>query len=69
MEMDSINESSSPPIITKLSRRFQTFIDKTVPFLLPRWISTLVLYVLYFARVFILQVFYWTIGYSCTLRF
>jgi len=46
--------AASPPSVslgTRISRRFQTYLDRTVPHLIPRWITTLLLYVLYFVRV------------------
>ena len=52
----STGSSSSVSFGTKIARRFQTYLDKTVPFLVPRWVATLLLYVVYFVRVFFLKV-------------
>uniref|UniRef100_H2YYQ9 Protein RER1 n=1 Tax=Ciona savignyi TaxID=51511 RepID=H2YYQ9_CIOSA len=53
--------STEPPVIstrTKLTRLYQTWLDKTVPFVIPRWAATLVSYVLYFIRIYIIQGWY-----------
>ena len=47
---------SSVSFATKVSQRFQVYLDKTVPLVVARWIATLALYVFYFLRVFLLQV-------------
>nr|CAB3265523.1 protein RER1-like [Phallusia mammillata] len=53
-------ESTSPTISfgTKMARIYQMYLDKTVPYTIPRWVATLVFYILYFVRVFILQGWY-----------
>lgn len=53
-------ESPAPsaPITTRIGRIYQTYLDKTVPFLVPRWIAFTLLYIIYFIRVFMLQGWY-----------
>jgi len=43
---------------TRSSRIFQTWLDKTVPYLVARWCFTAIFYILYFVRVFILKGWY-----------
>lgn len=43
---------------TKISRIYQTWLDKTVPFVIARWSFTFVVYLLYFIRVFLLKGWY-----------
>lgn len=45
-------------IKTQISRRFQTLLDKTVPFLLPRWSFSFTMYLIYWVRVWMLQGFH-----------
>lgn len=52
------SEPAAPSVATKIGRIYQTWLDKTVPLLIPRWISFGLLYILYFIRVFILQGWY-----------
>ncbi|XP_068678217.1 protein RER1-like isoform X2 [Montipora capricornis] len=53
---------SQPSVIKKffitLSQRYQRFLDNTVPHLLPRWIATFVMMVLFLSRIFYLQGWY-----------
>jgi len=55
-------EVSKPSFVGRffngISMRFQTLLDRTVPHVLKRWTFTLVLFVLYFIRVYILQGWY-----------
>jgi len=51
-------EQPSSTFATKLSRVFQTWLDKTVPHTVIRWLFTAAFYVLYFVRVFVLKGWY-----------
>ncbi|PFX26286.1 Protein RER1 [Stylophora pistillata] len=64
-EMDDPSEDSRPgqpgvvkKIFLTVSQRYQTFLDTTVPHLALRWISTLVMIVLFLVRVLYLQGWY-----------
>jgi len=62
METIGLEEPASPSIVTRfftsISQRYQTSLDKTVPFTPLRWISTLILAILYGIRVYLLQGWY-----------
>merc|ERR1712228_264454 len=57
-EDGSSSQGVAEKLKTQISRRFQTFLDKTVPFLVPRWAFTFTLYLIYWARVWMLQGFH-----------
>lgn len=57
MEQES-TAAPTTPVTTKIARVYQTCLDRTVPHLVPRWVSFFVLYLLYFVRVYILQGWY-----------
>lgn len=42
----------------QIGRRFQTYLDRTVPFVLPRWLFSATLYLIYWFRVWMLQGFH-----------
>jgi len=61
--MDIDEESSSSPsavskFFTGISQRYQTILDKTVPFSTGRWVFTFVLAAFYLIRVYFLQGWY-----------
>lgn len=65
LNMDDASEDSRPAqpgLIKKffltISTRYQTFLDSTVPHLLPRWISTLVMMIVFLARILYVQGWY-----------
>lgn len=45
-------------LATRTGRMFQAWLDKTVPYLVARWIFTAAFYAVYFVRVFILKGWY-----------
>lgn len=55
---DSPPAAPTVSVATKLSRIYQTWLDKTVPFLVPRWVAFFLLYLVYFVRVYMLQGWY-----------
>jgi hypothetical protein len=42
----------------QIGRRFQSYLDRTVPFVLPRWLFSATLYLIYWFRVWMLQGFH-----------
>jgi len=38
-------------IRAQIGRRFQSYLDRTVPFVLPRWLFSATLYLIYWFRV------------------
>jgi len=42
----------------QIGRRLQTYLDRTVPFVLPRWLFSATLYLIYWVRVWMLQGFH-----------
>ena len=56
--MDPPSSGGSPSFATKTSRIFQTWLDKTVPYIAGRWMFTAAFYILYFVRVFMLKVIF-----------
>jgi len=54
--MESDNEAPSVSLATKFARYYQMYLDRTVPYTVVRWIGTLIFYIIYFIRVFMLQV-------------
>lgn len=56
------NNALAPPFIQRLQkslrRQFQTYLDKSVPHLIPRWVGLAVLFILYGIRTYYLQGFY-----------
>ncbi|CAK8689481.1 protein RER1-like [Clavelina lepadiformis] len=58
MDTPAASTPPSVPLSTKVSRVYQAWLDKTVPFLIPRWVSTFLLYIIYFVRVFLLKGWY-----------
>lgn len=45
-------------VFVKLGRRYQTFLDSTVPFKGPRWATTLVFYAIFWLRILSIQGWY-----------
>jgi len=45
-------------IRAQIGRRFQSYLDRTVPFVLPRWLFSATLYLIYWFRVWMLQGFH-----------
>jgi len=45
-------------IRAQIGRRLQTYLDRTVPFVLPRWMFSATLYLIYWVRVWMLQGFH-----------
>jgi len=45
-------------IRAQLGRRLQTYLDRTVPFVIPRWLFSATLYLIYWVRVWLLQGFH-----------
>jgi len=62
METIGIEEPSPPSIVTRffssISQRYQSALDKTVPFTPIRWLATLTLSICYAVRVYVLQGWY-----------
>jgi len=56
--MDPPSSGGSTSFATKSSRIFQTWLDKTVPYIAGRWMFTAAFYILYFVRVFLLKGWY-----------
>jgi len=47
--------SGAQMAIIKISRRYQTFLDKTVQFAVPRWSATVVFYIIFWLRILAIQ--------------
>ncbi|KAJ6378523.1 hypothetical protein OIU78_028709 [Salix suchowensis] len=64
LSVDDLSSLSSTPATTisrwsfAVSRRFQHFLDKTVPYILYRWIACLIIVLIYVIRVYFVQGFY-----------
>ncbi|KAF9678536.1 hypothetical protein SADUNF_Sadunf07G0045000 [Salix dunnii] len=64
LSVDDLSSLSSTPATTisrwsfTVSRRYQHFLDKTVPFTLYRWIACLIVVLIYVIRVYFVQGFY-----------
>ena len=60
METIGLEEPASPSFITRfftsIGQRYQTALDKTVPYTPVRWIATLLIAITYAVRVYLLQV-------------
>ncbi|KAG6767012.1 hypothetical protein POTOM_028191 [Populus tomentosa] len=64
LSVDDLSSLSSTPATTisrwsfVVSQRFQHFLDKTVPYILYRWIACLIVVLIYVIRVYLVQGFY-----------
>ncbi|KAJ6916340.1 hypothetical protein NC652_018900 [Populus alba x Populus x berolinensis] len=64
LSVDDLSSLSSTPATTIsrwsffVSQRFQHFLDKTVPYILYRWIACLIVVLIYVIRVYLVQGFY-----------
>lgn len=56
--MDDVSSPPTPSLATRTSRIYQAWLDKTVPFMIARWIFTLLFYIIYFVRVFLIKGWY-----------
>jgi hypothetical protein len=58
MEEPASTSSGVEKIKAQIERKIQTFLDRTVPFILPRWLFTGTIYLIYWLRVWMLQGFH-----------
>jgi len=58
MEEPVSSSSGLEKVKAQIERRVQTFLDRTVPFIFPRWLFTSTIYLVYWVRVWMLQGFH-----------